>query len=224
MPSVVELLNFVEYLISTWGILIVPIGAFLENSVILSFIFPGVTVIFLSGFVLRTTGDNLGLIIALATIGAFLGDNLDYFIGKRASLLIEQKPLFTKPIHLVRPFLKRHGIWAVFVGRFNSWSRAWIAMACGVTNFSYIKFALVSFVSAFVWTTLWIVGGYLVGGNRGLIEEWLSRVSLVAWIGIIVLLVYYFRSRIKLIHDLVLFTTKKYTRRIRDGIKRSNKL
>src|SRR3989344_3237731 len=81
MPSASEVLSMVEYLIKTWGIFIVPIGAFLENSVILGFLFPGVTIIFLSGFVTRTTGESIWLIVVLATLGSFLGDNLDYLIG-----------------------------------------------------------------------------------------------------------------------------------------------
>jgi len=82
VPSAAEIISFAEFLIGKWGIIIVPVGAFLENSVILGFIFPGVTLIFLSGFVARTTGESIWLIVGLATIGAFLGDNFDYFLGK----------------------------------------------------------------------------------------------------------------------------------------------
>ena len=92
MPSVAEVLSIVEYLIKSWGIFIVPIGAFLENSVILGFIFPGVTLIFLSGFVARTTGNSLWLIVLLAALGAFLGDNLDYFLGRKSGKILENKP------------------------------------------------------------------------------------------------------------------------------------
>src|SRR3989344_3862730 len=103
MPSAVEIINFAEYLISKWGIIIIPIGAFLENSVILGFIFPGVTLIFLSGFVARTTGDQLWLIIFLAAIGSLLGDNFDYFLGRKAGRLLENKPLFAKSVKTVEP-------------------------------------------------------------------------------------------------------------------------
>ena len=75
MPTAEDLLRFAEGLILRWGLIIVPIGAFLENSVILGFIFPGVTVIFLSGFVARTSDVNLVWVILLAAAGSFLGED-----------------------------------------------------------------------------------------------------------------------------------------------------
>ncbi len=219
--SASELLSYIEYALKTWGVFIVPVGAFLENSVILSFIFPGVTVIFLSGFVQRTTGDGLILIIALASIGSFLGDNLDYFIGRKTGKLLETKPLFRKPIHAVKPFLYKHGTWAIFAGRFSSWSRAWIALACGTVHIPYWKFATVSALSATLWSGVWIIGGYLLGGEKELISQWLTRGALIFWLGFLVLIVYYFRTRIKLVHDLLIFSSKKYSREIINAFKKT---
>ena len=219
MPSAADFLVFVESLVRTWGVIIVPLGAFLENSVILGFIFPGVTVIFLSGFVARTTDTSLILIIVLAVIGSFLGDNLDYLIGKRAGKVLEKKPLFAIPVSKVEPLISRHGIWAIFGGRFSGWSRAWIALACGIVCFPYWKFAAVSLLSAIVWTSSWIIGGYLLGGNRELITEWFTRASILVWAVFAGLVVYYFRTRIKLVADIFLFTSKKYGKKVRVGIK-----
>lgn len=220
MPTAAEILNFAEEVIVRWGIVIVPIGAFLENSVILGFIFPGVTVIFLSGFAARNADVSLLAVIILATIGAFLGDNLDYFIGKRAGKLLETKPLFAKPVTAVEPILAKHGIWAIFGGRFSGWSRAWIALACGIVRYPYWRFAIVSFASALAWTSIWIIGGYLLGGNRELIEDWLTRGSIIAWMIFVVLVIYYFRTRIKLVLDLIIFFSKKYGRQVKNGIRK----
>ena len=222
MPSASEVLSIVEYLIKTWGIYIIPIGAFLENSVILGFIFPGVTLIFLSGFVARTTGESIWLIMMLAAIGSFLGDNFDYFLGRHAGKILEQKPLFAKPVAAVEPFLEKHGIWAVFAGRFSGWSRAWVALACGIVKFGYLKFAAASFASALVWTSAWIIGGYLLGGNRELIEQWLTRASVLAWLGFLVIMIYYFRTRIKLVLDLLVFSSRKYGNKVKNNFGKGN--
>lgn len=209
MPSAAELLTFAENLINKWGIIIIPIGAFLENSVILGFIFPGVTLIFLSGFVARTTDVSLVYVILLAVLGSIVGDNFDYFIGRRMGRVVETKPLFKKPILAVEPFLEKHGIWAVFAGRFSGWSRAWVALACGAIKFNYPKFLIVSSISAVVWTSAWIVGGYLLGGNRQLIEDWFSRGSLLVWLIFVLGFVYYFRTRVRLVFDVVKYVLKK---------------
>lgn len=219
LPSATEVLNLVEFLIAKYGLLIIPVGAFLENSVILGFIFPGVTLIFLSGYVARTQNENLVFIVILAVIGSFLGDNFDYFLGRKAGDLLVKKPLFRRPIKLVEPFVKKHGIWAIFAGRFSAWSRAWVALVSGIVRFSYWKFALASFCSAVVWTSLWIIGGYLVGGNKQLIEEWLGRGTFVFWVAFAVGLVYYFRTRLKLLVDLAVFEGKKHGNNVKNKIK-----
>jgi membrane-associated protein len=224
VPSAVELLTFAEDLINKWGIYIIPIGAFLENSVILGFIFPGTTIIFLSGFVARTAGSDLWVVILLATAGSFLGDNLDYLIGRRVGRILENKPLFAKPIGIVEPLLKKYGVWAIFAGRFSAWSRAWVALASGITRFKYLFFALASALSALVWTSVWVIGGYLVGGNRELISQWLTRASLVVWAGLAVLAVYYFRTRLKLIFDLAMFLSKKYSGKIKNGFGNNSRI
>lgn len=218
MPSAAELLNFAEYYFEHFGLWVLFIGAFLENSVILGFLFPGVTIIVFSGFVARTTGADLGLIVFLATMGAFLGDNLDYFIGSKLGRILETKPLFSRPVGIVEPFLAKHGVYAVFAGRFSGWSRAWVALSCGITGFPYFKFAAVSLLSAFVWVSVWVVGGYLLGGNRELIEEYLGRASILAWVGFAVVLVYYFKTRIRLFLELLVFLTKKYGSKVKTKI------
>ena len=220
MPSAAELLKLAEYYFEHWGLWILFFGAFLENSVILGFLFPGVTIIIFSGFVARTTGTDLGLVVFLATLGSFLGDNLDYFIGSKLGRILETKPLFAKPVSIVEPFLAKHGVYAVFVGRFSGWSRAWVALSCGITSFPYIKFAIVSFSSAFVWVSAWIVGGYLLGGNRELLEEILSKASLIAWAGFAFIVFYYFKSRIKLLLDLMVYIGRKYGGKVKRKIRR----
>lgn len=218
MPSAADFLSLAEFFFQKWGLWVLFIGAFLENSVILGFLFPGVTIILFSGFAARTTGTDLGLIVFLATAGSFLGDNLDYLIGKKLGRILETKPLFAKPVSVVEPFLAKHGIYAVFVGRFSGWSRAWVALSCGITAFPYFKFAAVSFLSAFVWVSAWIVGGYLLGGNHELIEDLLSKASIFAWIGFVLILAYYFKTRIKLFLELAVFMSKKYGRRVKEKI------
>lgn len=218
MPTVAELLDLAEYSFKEWGIWIIPVSAFLENSIILGFIFPGVTAIFFAGFVARSTGESLAYIIILATVGSFLGDNFDYFLGRRGGRVLENKPLYAKSVARVEPFLKKHGIWAIFVGRFSGWSRAWVALASGIIGFTYWKFAVVSALSAFFWTSIWIIGGYILGENRELIEEYLGRATLVSWLIFLAIVVFYFRTRIKLLLEIIAYTSKKHGKKIKSKI------
>ncbi len=218
MPSASEILTFLEYAFRTWGLVIIPIASFLENSIILGFIFPGITVMFLAGFVARTTGDNLIVIIILATLGSFCGDNLDYFLGRRGGRFFEEKPLYKKSVRKVEPFLAKYGGLAIFAGRFSAWSRAWVALASGILKFPYWKFASVSVISALCWSSVWIVTGFLLGANRSLIENYLGSASLIGWLVFLGIVIYYFRTRIRLVLELAAFTSRKHGARIKNKI------
>lgn len=218
MPTAHDILAFIEYALKTWGILILPLAAFAENSIILGFIFPGITVLLLAGFIARTSGDNLVAIIVLAVLGAFGGDNFDYYIGRRGGEYLEDKPLYAKSLKKVEPFLRKYGIFSIFFGRFFGWSRAWVALACGILRYPYWKFAPVSVFSAIIWTSIWVVLGYLLGANRKLIENYFGRAYILSWLVFLAILVYYFRTRIRLILELAAFTSKKHGRRIKNKI------
>lgn len=218
MPSANEILVFLEYAFRTWGLVIIPIASFLENSIILGFIFPGVTVMLLAGFVARTTGGNLIVMIILGTFGSFCGDNFDYFLGRHGGRLFEEKPLYKNSVKKVEPFLTKYGAFAIFAGRFSAWSRAWVALASGILKFPYWKFAPVSAISALSWTSVWIVTGFLLGANRGLIESYLGGLSILGWLVFLGVMIYYFRTRIRLILELIAFTSKKHGARLKSKI------
>lgn len=217
IPSAADVLRLVEYYFSIWGLVVLPIAAFLENSVIFGFIFPGMTVILLSGFAARTTEHSLVFIITLATLGSFAGDNFDYFVGHHTGRLVVKKPLFAKPVAKVTPYLEKYGILAIFLGRFTAWTRAWVALVCGITGVNYFKFATVSFISATVWSSIWITAGYLLAGQRQLIEDWLGRASLISYAIFVGLLVYFIRGRFRLVSDLVKFVYKKSKKKLGYG-------
>ncbi len=218
MPSASAILTFLEYAFRTWGLVIIPIASFLENSIILGFIFPGVTVMLLAGFVARTTGGNLIVMIILATFGSFCGDNFDYFLGRRGGRFFEEKPLYKRSVSKVEPYLKKYGVLAIFVGRFSAWSRAWVALASGILKFPYFLFAPVSAISALSWTSVWIVTGFLLGANRGLIENYLGKASFIGWLIFLGILIYYFRTRIRIILELAVFTSRKHGAKLKSKI------
>jgi membrane protein DedA with SNARE-associated domain len=108
-------------------------------------------------------------IVAVATAGAIVGDNIGYAIGRYggAKLLLK----YGHKIHLPEERLKigiwlfrRHGGKVVFWGRFVSILRTWAAFLAGTNQMPWGRFLVFNAAGGIVWATLYGVVYYAFGG------------------------------------------------------------
>jgi membrane protein DedA with SNARE-associated domain len=111
---------------------------------------------------------NVGFVIAAAAVGAVVGDNLGFLIGRRFGL-----PLLLRYGHLARidsrriklgQFLfARHGGKVVFFGRFIALLRAFAALLAGINGMDWWRFLLFNASGGVVWATVYGLMGYVFG-------------------------------------------------------------
>lgn len=123
----------------------------------------------LTGGILAANGSmSLGGVIAMAAIGAFVGDNLAYWIGHSADdwarRWITRGEKGKRGLAWAHRELDRHGGPLVIVARFLPGGRTATTIACGVLDFPYRQFVVFDAVGAVVWAALNTLIGYL-GGN-----------------------------------------------------------
>jgi len=144
----------------------------------------GETIIILSGVAAKNGMILLEHIIFTAWSGAFLGDQLYFYIGRRwgGKILIKferLRPSITKAIG----FLENHSIIFIFTYRFIYAVRNVSPFAIGMSSISWRRFAILNFCAAGIWAIAFAGGGYLVGaameGVFGEIGMVLSGVMLV---------------------------------------------
>jgi len=152
--------------------------------------FPGETMLLFASF--YSAIDNhlqIYFIIPCAALGAILGDNIGYFVGRtggRAFALKFGRYLFIKPHHLdyAERFFARHGDKTVFFGRFISILRAWSAFFAGVNHMPWRKFLFYNAAGGIVWAILYGTLGYIAGhflhDNFSTVQQ---IVSTIGWLG-----------------------------------------
>lgn len=153
--------------------------------------FPGETMLLLASFASATFEPQLLLpiIIACAAVGAILGDNLGYYIGRTGGrALIERfgRYVFLKPSHLDRAekFFIKHGDKTVFFGRFIAILRTWSAFLAGVNHMHWRTFLIYNAAGGIVWAIVYGLIGYFAGRifqNNFAQVETIART--VSWIG-----------------------------------------
>ncbi len=161
--------------------------------------FPGETMLLLASFYAATSHQlQIPLVIASAALGAILGDNIGYTIGRVGGRrLLERfgRYLFIKPAHLASAdrFFAQHGDKTVFFGRFTTILRLWAAFFAGVNHMHWRTFLLYNAAGGILWSILYGTLGYVAGrifhDNFTQIERMAGTVSGVIAFVVISLLV-----------------------------------
>ncbi len=152
--------------------------------------FPGETMLLLASFYAAVdTRLQIPFVIACAALGAILGDNIGYLIGRtggRAFLLRFGRFFFVKPQHIAyaEQFFIRHGNKTVFFGRFTTLLRLWTALLAGVNSMHWQTFLLYNAAGGIVWAIFYGLLGYIAGrlfrDNFAQVEQIASTLGWIA--------------------------------------------
>lgn len=113
-------------------------------------------------------------VMAAAVLGAVVGDNLGYLIGRRFGmpLLLRHGPRFgiDEPrIKLGRYLFAHYGVVVVFFGRFVALLRTLAAVLAGVNQMHWAPFVAANLAGAVAWASVFGGGAYLLGRQIHLI-------------------------------------------------------
>src|SRR5581483_10279524 len=129
---------------------------------------PGESVLVASAFYAGLGQLNILLVALVGFLGAVIGDNVGFAIGKYGGHpLVEKfgKYIFLTPerIAKVEAFFKRHGGKVVVVARFIDGLRQANGIIAGLSEMQWAKFLTFNALGAAVWVSTWSAVGYYGG-------------------------------------------------------------
>ena len=157
--------------------------------------FPGETMLIIAAIYAGTTHHlSIPLVIASAALGAILGDNLGFWVGREGGYRLLRR--YGRYIHLDERKLKlgqylfqKHGNKVVFFGRFVAVLRAWAAFLAGTNRMRWTSFLLYNALGGIVWATIFGLGGYFLGDK---VQQISGPVGIIALVVVVILLVVFF--------------------------------
>jgi membrane protein DedA with SNARE-associated domain len=146
---------------------------------------------------------SIGVVIALAAIGASVGGALGYWIGIKGGL-----PLVTRyggyigvrksHVDRAHAFFERNGSKTILFGRFVAILRTWAAIVAGAAAMSFTKFVTYNTIGSIVWAIVFGWLGFYFGRDLPLLEKYISRVSFgVLIVGVVGIALFFLRKRSK---------------------------
>jgi len=120
---------------------------------------------------------NIVWVMIAAGLGAFVGDNVAYWIGRAAGRPLVERVLRGNTAQLEnveQQFEKRGGIF-IIIGRFIPGGRTAVAIGAGVLHFSWIQFMIYDAIAAVLWAFQAALPGF-IGGSLVSDKPWLAMV------------------------------------------------
>jgi membrane protein DedA with SNARE-associated domain len=161
---------------------------------------PGETMLLAAAVYAATTGRlNIAAVIACAAMGAILGDNFGYALGRKGGRALVLRygryiRIGEKQLRTGERFFARHGDQTVFFARFIAVLRTIGAFLAGASEMRYRNFLIYNAIGGVAWATLFGTLAYLLGKQFDRYQSLIARfgVGLAVVVVLAVVLLYVF--------------------------------
>jgi membrane-associated protein len=180
----------------TYGILFFVI--FIETGFVVTPFLPGDSLLFAAGAFAALGSLKVGLLWALLFTAAVVGDGVNYWIGHAVGpRVFERDYRFLKREYLVKTqkFYEKHGGKTIVLARFVPIVRTFAPFVAGVGTMAYRRFVIYNVLGAFLWTSLFIFGGYFFGNIPIVKQNFEIVVVAIVLISVLPMGIEYIRSR-----------------------------
>lgn len=158
-------------------------AALLETVFIIGLFLPGSTAILILGVFASRGYASIEFLFLFATIGAILGDNINYYLGNKYGLRWLRNGIFVlskERFKKAQIFFDKHGSKSVFLGRFIPSVKEVVPLIAGTLKMDKRKFFLWNSLGAIGWALEWLLAGYFFGQSLDLAKGWIWKIGLVA--------------------------------------------
>jgi membrane protein DedA with SNARE-associated domain len=159
-----------QRVIGDYGYLAVALGILLEDFGLPT---PGETLL-ITGAILASAGAlNIYALLILAWLGAVVGDNIGYLIGRTGGhrLMVRYGARFgitDARLKQVEAFFDRYGGWVIVFARFVLVLRQFNGIVAGTLEMHWLRFLVLNAIGAALWVAFW-----------GILSFWLGKGILV---------------------------------------------
>jgi membrane-associated protein len=157
----------VRGLIEWGGTFLVCAVIFVETGMFVGFFLPGDSLLVTAGVFAGAGHLQLGWLLSLVALCAVGGDQLGYWIGRKAGegLYRREDSLIFKKRHLqeAHQFYERHGAKTVIIARFVPIIRTFCPPVAGAAKMTYKRYLLFDIAGGFLWVWGMVLLGYTLG-------------------------------------------------------------
>jgi membrane-associated protein len=193
-----------------WIYLILFMIVFVETGLVVMPLLPGDSLLFAAGTFCagvvqngQTAELSLWIVIPLLCTAAFIGDNLNYYIGKNIGLKVMQWKIRGRQIvkqsyiDKTQAFYDKHGPKTIILARYVPIVRTFAPFVAGVGEMKYFKFLKYSVIGGITWVFALTLLGYFFG-NLPIVQRNFETVIFgIIGLSLLPMLIEFIRAKLK---------------------------
>lgn len=157
--------------ISPWQYVVIFAIIFTESGLLIGMFFPGDSLLFIAGILAFNGPISIWILLPIAFIAAFTGDQTGYVIGKSAGehFFKNEDARILKKSHIdkTHAFFEKHGPKTIVLARFVPIVRTLAPVMAGTAKMKYHTFVVYNCVGALLWGVGVSLLGYFLGRSVG---------------------------------------------------------
>lgn len=163
-----------------WSYVLLFMIIFMETGLVIFPWLPGESLIFLTAsFIAFHPVLKMEIVIPVFFLAAFIGDTVNYFIGRSLSRWQWLAKRVNGPgMVKAHQLLEKHGIKTIAFGRFVPLIRTFVPLIAGTMHFDFRRFMVGNLLGVIVWVFLASVVGYYFG-SIPFVKEHFSLIILI---------------------------------------------
>ena len=163
-----------------WSYVLLFMIIFMETGLVIFPWLPGESLIFLTAsFIAFHPVLKMEIVIPVFFLAAFIGDTVNYFIGRSLSRWQWLAKRVNGPgMVKAHQLLEKHGIKTIAFGRFVPLIRTFVPLIAGTMHFDFRRFMVGNLLGVIVWVLLTSVVGYYFG-SIPFVKEHFSLIILI---------------------------------------------
>jgi len=176
----------VQGLIEWGGTLLVCAILFVETGLFVGFFLPGDSLLIAAGIFAAAGHVRLAWLVTLGPVCAIAGDQLGYWIGRRAgaALYKREDTRFFKKRYLEQAhnFYEKYGSLTIILARFVPIVRTFCPPVAGAARMTYLRYLAFDIVGGIVWVAGIVLTGFFLGSlvpNIGRQIHWVIAVVIL---------------------------------------------
>ena len=174
---------------------------FIETGLIIMPFLPGDSLLFMAGMFAANGKLDLAFILGSLAFAAVLGDNINYWIGRKLGLGVFEWKIrgrqLVKQSYLTKTeqFFEKRGVAAIIMARFVPIVRTFTPFAAGIGKMKYRTFLIYDIIGGVLWITSMTFAGYFLGEIEWVRENNEKVVLLIIFVSILPMLISFLKSK-----------------------------
>ena len=156
--------------------------AFCDALAVVGIVVPALPLLFAVGALVGLGHVDGPYAVVCAATGAFLGDFISYWVGRRWGPQMREHVLFRRYPQFIdrgEQLFRRHGVKAILIARYVGAVRPFVPAVAGMLQMPMKRYVPVSAIAALTWAGAFLAPGWIFGASYDAVAAVADRLALV---------------------------------------------